>query len=88
MFLQLNTLKHKLNHKTQNTEKYLVFDSDDRYEPIKKEDLHGIVLLHDKHPERERKFVEMKATTETSSSKTEEKEAPVPAAFEFDPTKE
>ena len=62
----------------------LSFDSDERYVPLKKENIYGIVMLKDTKPEQEEVFVEPKAPkTPGGSGEPEEDEAEPPEPFEW-----
>jgi len=66
---------------------FITFDVDDRYSPVKTDDLFGIVLLKDNKPELPEEFVSpAKAPTTDSIEDEDEPEPPEP--FEFDPEKE
>jgi len=59
--------------------KYISFDVDPRYVPVKKGENFGIVLLKDQHPDQPEEFVSLTTTTSTK----EEKEPEPPEPFEF-----
>jgi len=66
--------------------KYLSFDVDERYKPLKPESqAFGIVMLKDTKPEATEDFVSP-ASTPSGSGNEEEPQPPQP--FEFDPDKE
>jgi len=67
---------------------FITFDVDDRYSPVKTDDLFGIVLLKDNKPELPEEFVSPAKvpTADTIGDEDDEPEPPEP--FEFDPEKE
>eukprot|EP01117_Protostelium_nocturnum_P011551 TRINITY_DN418_c0_g1_i1.p1 TRINITY_DN418_c0_g1~~TRINITY_DN418_c0_g1_i1.p1 ORF type:complete len:986 (-),score=320.55 TRINITY_DN418_c0_g1_i1:97-3054(-) len=76
---------------TLTQSKFLSFDSDERYEPIKGRGAVGITLLKDKKPDQPEELVTPAAASGTSSGAPkveEEKEPEPPAPFVYDPTKE
>jgi hypothetical protein len=61
--------------------KYLSFDVDPRYQPIKTNDTFGIIILKDIKPELPEELVQL---SNTSSNKETKKEEPQPSApFEY-----
>ncbi|KAL6045570.1 proteasome regulatory particle base subunit [Balamuthia mandrillaris] len=67
--------------------RYLSFDADERYTPIKQEGALGIVLLKDSRPGEEEVFV-TPAKPPTGEHDDEENEPEPPEPFEYDPEKE
>jgi len=66
--------------------KFLAFQEEERYSPIKKGgDAFGIIMLKDKTPDAEETFVS--PATSGTGSKDEEKEPDPPESFEYDPSK-
>jgi len=67
--------------------KYLSFDVDERYKPVK-EDAFGIVMLRDLKPGQPEVFVTASSTSTGATKVDDEPEPQAPEVFEFDPSKE
>jgi len=66
--------------------KYLSFDADERYTPIRTENALGIVLLRNLKPEEDEEFVST-SNINSAPKQDEEEEAKPPEPFEYDPLK-
>jgi len=63
--------------------KYLSFDVDDRYVPIKKGEVFGVVVLKDTKPELPEELVTPTTVSSTSSTTPAEEEPEPPEPFEY-----
>jgi len=63
--------------------KYLSFDVDDRYVPIKKGEVFGVIVLKDTKPQLSEELVAPTTVSSTSSTTPEEEEPQPPEPFEY-----
>jgi len=74
---------------TTRQRKFLSFDVDERYKPVKQADLFGILMLKDNKPDQPEEYVTPSKPTvggEGHGDESDEPEAPEP--FDYDPEKE
>jgi len=69
--------------------KYLSFNVDARYQPVREEEAFGIVMLKDSMPGAPEEFVkDVVVQSGTQSAASDEPEPEPPAPFQYDPSKE
>jgi len=76
---------------TYKQKRYLSFDVDDRYTPVKRGEIFGIVLLRDNKPEQDEVFVTPSKPAIGGEPTAEDDvgdEPSAPEPFDYDPEKE